>query len=246
MQLPSPKPDFLHTLLEPMLADLLDAYQQAQAAAADNEVNPPLLAQAFGQFIEVLRRAGSDGSSKTLEAKEISELGEYGLSLVNDLGIWLDRTGLDRYRGDLATLAVAIGLWTARHGGELMTIEPLVDGLATLANGTTDPEELATLATQAGEITQGVTPAIRQDLEKGNPGRPWRLLNLNRGIMATRSQNPDLMTQAFDALVRNLPEDAPEFFDQGMKQMDAVGYPAPVREVMERYHEQWSRRGAIH
>ena len=62
MQLPSPKTEFLHTLLEPMLADLLDAYQRAQAAAADNEVNPPLLAQAFGQFIEVLRRAGSDGT----------------------------------------------------------------------------------------------------------------------------------------------------------------------------------------
>ncbi|HKJ10081.1 MAG TPA: hypothetical protein VKA76_13425 [Gammaproteobacteria bacterium] len=246
MQTPSPKTDFLHALLEPMLTDLLDAYQREQSAAADNEVNPPLLAQAFEQLVEVFGRAGSDGASKTLEGKEISELGEYGLSLVNDLGIWLDRTGLDRYRQELATLAVAVGLWAARHGGELMTIEPLVDGLATLANATGDPAELATLATQAGEIARAVTPAIRQDLEKGNPGRPWRLLNLNRGIMATRSHDPELMTQAFDALVRNLPEDAPEFFDQGMKQMDAVGYPAPVRKVMERYHEQWSRRGAMH
>ncbi|MGA7802416.1 MAG: hypothetical protein WCC36_16585 [Gammaproteobacteria bacterium] len=246
MQLPSPEPEFLHAVLEPILADLLDVYQQQEPLATDSEVNPPLLAQAFGQLIEVWSRAGSNGTSKSLEQKEITELGEYALGLVNDLGIWLDRAGLARYRESLQTLTIAVGLWVARKDGELATLEPLVDALASLANRTSDTGELEVLTAQAGEIAEAVAAPVRQDLEKGNPGRPWRILNLNRGIMATRSHNPDLMTQAFDALVKNIPEDAPEFFDQGMKQIETVGYPSAVRGVMERYRHQWSGRSAIH
>ena len=59
---------------------------------------------------------------------------------------------------------------------------------------------------------------------------------MNRAIVATRTLDPGLMESAFDTLVTELPEDAPRFFAEGMGQLDIVGYPPRVREVMTRYY----------
>jgi hypothetical protein len=91
-----------------------------------------------------------------------------------------------------------------------------------------------------------VSPLISQDLEKLNPGRPWRALLLNQSIIATRSYNPELMERAFDVLTEKLPEDAPRFFTEGMQQMEAQNYPEPVRKVMARYHRRWTVNRALH
>jgi hypothetical protein len=92
-----------------------------------------------------------------------------------------------------------------------------------------------------GRVAQASSSAIKQDLEKNNPIRPWRILHLNRGIMATRTHNPALMERVFDDLVRYLPEDAPTFFAEGMQQMEALNYPQPVRQIMGRYFDRWTR-----
>ena len=97
-----------------------------------------------------------------------------------------------------------------------------------------------------GRIIDAVSPLIREDLEKINPGRPWRVLLLNRCIVATRSHDADRMTEAFDFLVDHLPEDAPGFFAAGMQQMEALDYPAHVRRVMEKYHRRWVVNPALH
>ena len=77
-------------------------------------------------------------------------------------------------------------------------------------------------------------------------GRPWRVLLLNRGIVATRSHDPSTMEEAFTFLIRHLPEDAAQFFAAGMQQMEALNYPAHVRQVMEKYHRQWSLNRTLH
>ena len=69
-----------------------------------------------------------------------------------------------------------------------------------------------------------------------NPRDPWRLLLINRAIVATRSHNRELMESAFDALLENLPSDAPSFFAEGMEQMAVIDYPDHVRELMKRYY----------
>ena len=85
-----------------------------------------------------------------------------------------------------------------------------------------------------------------QALEKSNPGRPWRILHLNRAIVATRTHQPDVMDEAFTLLTECLPEDAPGFFSQGMEQMDLLNYPPHVREVMNRYYRKWSVNRSLH
>ena len=79
-----------------------------------------------------------------------------------------------------------------------------------------------------------------------NPGRPWRVLLLNHGIVATRSHNTELMEAAFTLLASKLPEDATRFFSEGMQQMEALGYPPHVRETMEKYHHEWPVNRSLH
>ena len=106
--------------------------------------------------------------------------------------------------------------------------------------------QIAELARVIREIIDAAADEIRQDLEQSNPMRPWRIINLNYGIVATRSHDPVLMDEAFGALVENLPQDARAFFREGMQQMDIVGYPEEVREVVEKYDRMWGSGDTLH
>ena len=83
---------------------------------------------------------------------------------------------------------------------------------------------------------------MRLDIEKTNTGRPWRVLLLNNAIVATRSNQDTLIEQAYQLIGQYLPEDAPDFFYQALKQMDIVGYPDNVRVLARRYYELWNNK----
>ena len=76
-------------------------------------------------------------------------------------------------------------------------------------------------------------------MDKFNQGRPWRVLHLNRCIVATRAQNTEMMEEAFSELLNNLPSDAPAFFMQGMSQVNHGEYPDEVRDLMQKYHDEY-------
>ena len=69
---------------------------------------------------------------------------------------------------------------------------------------------------------------------------------MNYGIVATRSHQPEIIEEAYDALVKNLPHDARQFFKEGLQQIDIVGYPDAVREVVERYNKMRGSENALH
>lgn len=245
MQLPTGQLDTLRT----DATALLDACAAAGIGAGeeDSETGLPMLAQAFDQLFEVLVRSAADQQSGgTAASAEVTELGEYALQLTDNLGARIAPSGDDSLRRPLASLTVNLALWIARHGGVIDTLEPVVDALALFANTATDTAVLATLHGIIGTIIEAVSPVISQDLEKVNPGRPWRVLLLNQSIVATRSHDTELMEQAFATLTHKLPEDAPRFFTEGMQQMDALNYPQHVREVMARYHRQWNVDRSLH
>jgi hypothetical protein len=187
------------------------------------------------QRLEVDQEAQAGGGSD-----DVTRLGEYAMQLQESLA------GSGKQRAATAALAVEFALWIADHGGRIDTLEPVVDGLAMIANSSMDPAELESLGRVMGRITDAVAPLIREDLEKINPGRPWRVLLLNRSIVATRSHNTRVMEEAFAMLTRHLPEDAARFFTEGMEQMDALDYPPQVRKVMEKYHRQWTLNRSLH
>lgn len=230
---------------------IAEAYEHFEAREQD-EVGPVVLIDALLQLCDILKKIDAesgpgahthDGAKPTLlTSGELSELGNYGFNLLADIENWANTLGLARDGQQINDQVLPLAVWLVRHGGELRTLETVVDALAAVANSTQTPEVLEDLSRLMGEIIEAVAPAIRQDLEGTNPVRPWRILNLNRGIVATRSHNPRVMDEAFQTLVRNLPADAPAFFNEGMVQMEELDYPRPVREVMQRYFKEWSTR----
>lgn len=244
MQIPTGEP----AIIQPLATEILEACTQAAAARGSTaEPGLPTLAEAIGQLLDVLVRASADTRpAGTNGAADITEIGEYALHLHASLAATAGRLGLVQQRDALARLAVNLALWVAAHAGRIDSLEAVVDGLAQLANTTREPRQLEQLSAVFSRIIDAVPAVISQDLEKTNPGRPWRVLLLNHGIVATRSHNPALMEAAFTLLTSRLPEDAPRFFAEGMQQMDALDYPPHVRAVMDRYHRRWTVNRSLH
>lgn len=229
--------------LQAILRAVADEHGRRVVNPSERQPAPKLLQQALDQLIAVLQRASSDAAaSSALSPDDAGRLGDYGLSLLGDLDTWTASFGLLGDQQDLQALTVSLALWIAHRGGQILTLEPLVNALAAIANRIREPAALGRLCAAMGTVLDAAHPQIQQDLDKSNPGRPWRVLNLNRAIVATRSHDPKLMTIAFERLIRELPEEAPVFFREGMRQMQELNYPPHVRDVMQQYLRQWSGR----
>ncbi len=181
----------------------------------------------------------SEKENKVLNKEEVTELGNYGLQLLHSLANTIYQLKNTDTARALLELTIPTALWMTQQQGIIQHLETIVDILAHYANTTTNPTELAELSKLIGYLLEAVAPEIQSDLDNANPGRPWRLLNINRGIVATRSHNPEVMEVAFHILGIHLPNDAAQFFAEGMEQMDKLNYPAHVRKVMKKYYDQW-------
>ena len=232
------------------VAEYIDA-----VAADEQDVNSPQnLLAAMDQAIDVMARADADSAVKKemsaesmglLEEKDISKIGQYTLDLLEGMVSYVQANTGEQNR-DLIRLSIPVSLWVARHGGKLSQIDMLVNSLAGYANELTEQHVLADLAAVIKEVIDACDDEIRRDMEQTNMMRPWRILNLNYGIVATRSHQTELIEQAYDALIKNLPQDARQFFKEGMQQMDIIDYPDEVREVVERYNNMWGAESSLH
>lgn len=234
--------DDLASAIQRAAAPVIAAYQARETHAPD-AVSPELLTDALQQFCDVLRRIETDGQNRPdhgVGETDITELADYGLGLLQDLDQWAEQLQQGASHRDIDAQVLPLALWMARHGGALNNLEIIVNTFAARANQTLDTAQLTALCAEMGEIIAATAPAIRQDLDKTNPGRPWRILHLNRGIVATRSYDPALMERVFSELSTCLPDDAADFFREGMRQMDDLDYPAPVREIMQNYHQRYA------
>ena len=251
MQIPTGELDTLRSGIGLVVAELNRVTDDTPPDAGD-ATSLPVLTGAFDQLFEVMARVEGDregaGSSRAAQTGtgDITEIGEYAFKLHENLKARVDRSKLQELKQPMALLAIDFALWVARHDGQIDTLEPVVDAFAMVANNTPDTPALEALSKVMARIITAVSPLIREDLEKLNPGRPWRLLLLNHGIVATRSHNTATMDAAFSTLTRYLPEDAARFFTEGMKQMEALAYPPQVREVMEKYHRKWTLNRTLH
>ena len=229
-------------------------YLKDEVVDKDDVNSPHNLLAAMDQAIDVMVRADADSSVQNdmsaesiglLEEKDITQIGQYALDLLEAMVSFVQNKTGEQNR-DLLRLSLPISLWVARRGGIVSQIDMVVNSLAGYANEVKESHLLAELAGTIKEVIDACDDDIRKDLEQTNMMRPWRILNLNYGIVATRSHQPELIEQAYDALVKNLPQDARGFFKEGLQQMDIVGYPDEVREVVERYSKMWGTDSVLH
>jgi hypothetical protein len=116
---------------------------------------------------------------------------------------------------------------------EVNAPEIVVNALAARSNAAHTKEELAAVYALTQGFIAHIAPRLSADLERSNPERPWRILNLNFAITAIRTEDPQMMDFAFDTLAKNLPDEAPGFFAEALAHALGPGIAPAVREKLE-------------
>lgn len=176
--------------------------------------------------------------NQILTTDEVSDIGEQGLSLLDNLIYKIQSQIPEDLLQDIKHLTVVQSQWVINHRGSLSNIQAIVDELAYLSNIQDDHAILTQLAVFMGQVANACSDVLKHDLDNTNSARPWRVLNINRGIVATRTHDLDVMHTVFPEMIQAIPMDAPEFFEQGMLEMVKLNYPPPVRKIMQEYYER--------
>jgi hypothetical protein len=230
--------------------DILEAFED-QNGAEDSD--PQILLAALDELFDDMRRLESGNPRDRLaetgtasRTEDLGALGDNGLHLLDRLGLAAGRLHLPQRALAIEGLALPLACWVARRGGEVTHLAPIVNGAAGLANGLRKPVDLGQLYGLLTEVMSAVSPQVSQDTGSCDPTRPWRVLLLNRAIVATRSHQIAFMEDAFESIIEHLPEEAPTFFREGMEQMEALKYPPQVRALMQHYHDRWRDPRVLH
>ncbi len=227
--------------LSKMLATLTKEMSALEIKPEEQSENAPSIEEVTGvleNLTEVIYADSQAANDEKFGPNEATEFGEYAIYMVNGSSYMLKNANKTSLLQHNNILAIGLALWIGDHGGKINEPQALVDTMAELANQTTEPDDLTEMFHVLSKLINACSLTIKQDMDKSNMGRPWRVLNLNRCIVATRTQDTELMELAFSDLVTNLPEDAPNFFSQGINQVAQENYSDEVREVMQRYQEQ--------
>ncbi len=175
--------------------------------------------------------------AKGLDEDELTEIGDLGMHLLDSLHAesqtTAERQSLFNY------IALAFSFWVARNKGTLKQIDLPVNALAQAANSLYDKVSLEALFEAAAFILLQTDENIKTSADRFTKDTPWHTLNMNFGIVATRTHTPELMESAYKTLIFNYPDSAPGFFKQAMSEMVRLDYPQHVRTVVERYHEKY-------
>jgi len=180
-----------------------------------------------------------------LTGDEISDIGEQALSMIDNLVYKLMDNDLASHKFEVEQVAMFLANWIIKHKGKLSKIQSVVDGLADMANQVEDKVSLLQLSTFMSQVAHACSDVIQHDLDITDPGRPWRALNMNRGIVATRTHDLDIMREVFHDLIKAIPMDAPAFFKEGMSEMERLNYPEPVQELMQEFYNQ-TQKPVVH
>lgn len=235
-----PTPDDIKTLFKQASTAVLQAFDSRSTQAGD-DTSPAQLIDAINQFFIIYDKLGSKHSENTLLNKDnISQIGEEAISCLYDLGDWAERLDLPQEQAMLGEIALAAAHWVIRQQGEIRSLDVIVNLLAAKANQTGDTTVLSSLFHVINDVIEHASPEIKSDQDKSDPNRPWRTLNFNFAIVATRTQNQELMTIAFDTLGRNLPEDCSQFFEEGLIQSEKAEYGPEIKNIMTEYFKKWS------
>lgn len=203
----------------------------------DGDAAPIPLASALSDFFQLASGLEHEGQRPGTEA--VSELAHYAIDLVDRLSYQLRQLDIHDQRDNLAKVYASLAVWFARRDAELDNLDGTGESFSNLVNGENDQQVLAQLSRMMDEVIEAAADEIKRDEDRSNPWRPWRVLNLNAGVAATRSLDAGLMETTFERISRRLSYDMPGFFADGKRQMDAQTVPQEVRDVMDRYAEKW-------
>ena len=193
--------------------------------------------QALDQFFDVTATINQQAlDDHPISHIEATEIGEHGFILLLKLIDLMEKLDLPHKRQEIEQVSLIFARWVILHQGKLNHIEPIVNAFAQNANNLQDKKSLTALVELMSEVIDASSDEIKHDLDSSSLYRPWRLLHINRGIVATRTNDVNLMKKVFDEMILYLPQDAASFFSEGMEEMETMDYPPNVRKVIEQYY----------
>ena len=140
----------------------------------------------------------------------------------------------------ISDLVIGVALWATRHEVLITVPEPVVNALAVLSNDARSNQELAAAFGLMQGVIANVKPRLEADLERSNPQRPWRILHVNFAFTAIRTEDPVLMTHAFDALDQALPDERAGFYAEALAVALGPRIAPEVRQHIEERHSRWN------
>jgi hypothetical protein len=191
----------------------------------------PLMQSLDAQF-------GADGD---LPMADAADAVDESLRCLAGLDAWLDRLAQTDQRESLQSLQLAIGYWAMRHHLPFRAAEPIVNALAAQANRAATRQAAAAVFAMMQGFVAHLAPMLKADLERSNPERAWRVLNLNLGITAIRTGDPLMMRFAFDTLNTHLPDECRGFYEEAAALACQPGFPLETRSLIEAECARWAR-----
>jgi len=228
--------DAISDLALQVMQAILERHEEAQEIMED-ESGPLALARALSDFFQIAGVVEADDCY--LESDELIEFSNYGLDLLDRLAFLVRKIEIMAERDTVAKMFASMGVWVARRGATIDKLEGVADGFGMIVNGLSAADDLRDVCGLMEEVVEVASERLQLDEDRSNAWRPWRVINLNAGIAATRSLDPELMQITFEKLGRRLPYDMPGFLADGMRQMAVGNVPDAVRDVMRRCAEKW-------
>lgn len=221
----------------PVMQAVIASNEQSKKFDNDEKGLLPL-ASALSDFFGVA--SALENSQQLPATEELNEFAEYGLDLLDRLAYFARALEVMDYQDTIALIFASTGFWFAKHGASFANLDGIADGSGRTVNRLTDKRDLQDICQQMLVIADAASDYYQEDEDTSDPWRPWRVLNLNTGIAATRSLNPELIEHTFDIISRRLPDDMPGFFANGLRMMEGQNVPDEVKAVLNKYRGKWS------
>lgn len=219
------------------------AYRQRYAGAIAGAASDVIaLLAVVGDFLAVMSRLdGQYGADAELPIEDATEACDEALRALAELESSLIRFDLTGQLVHLQAVEIGVGYWAMRHGLTVYAVEPIVNALAAQSNAATSTQETAAVYAMMQGFISHFSPLLKADLERSNPQRPWRLLNLNFAITAIRTGDDALMLYAFDTLNSHLPDERAGFYAEAHAIASQPGFPVGSRGLIAAEFTRWTR-----
>jgi hypothetical protein len=218
-----------------------DRYRALYGGAASGADAIALLS-VVSDFLSVMEQVDREyGCDGPLPLEDAAEAADQALRCLAELESWLQRLDLATLRNDLQTIVLGLGFWAMRHECQVLSAEPIVNALAERANAAASRQEIAAVYGMMQGFIEMLQPALGADLERSNPLRPWRLLNLNFAISGIRCGDEMLMRFAFGKLNENLPDERAGFYAEALQLAENAGLPEAAQSVIRAEQLKWTK-----
>jgi hypothetical protein len=225
-----------------LLSAAIRSHQSQQFGGASTGRDPAPLAAITADFLRLMQSLDAEyGAEGLLPVQDAGTAVDEALAATAELEPWLGRLELTDHLPALRAAQIAIGHWAMIHHLRITVIAPLVNALAEQANQADSRQENAAAFAMMQGLVEHLAPDFSADLERSNPERPWRLLNLNLAITGIRTGDATMIRYGFDRLDRHLPDECRGFYEEAHSIAVQPGFPAECRELIEAGYRRWTQ-----